>query len=140
MVNVTLPLLSHRVLGRTVPRHLEGCFHLQIMMFKNNFLTLLAVLLRHFKPYETSAAVQTHDNCSPFPHTSVDRHSHCKEPKPIHLSLVCGLWPVLVAFVGLGLYVYWGWGGGWCLRIGKAEDRNVDRQMSREGPILFVSI
>lgn len=99
---------------------------------------LLALLLRHSKPYEMSAAVRTYDNCSPFPHTSADLHGHCKEPKPIHLSLVCGLWPVLVAFVGLALCVYWV--GGWFPRFGKTEDRYVDCQMSREGAVLSVSI
>lgn len=131
MVNVTLPLLPHRVFGLIVPRYLEGCLDLQIMQSKSNFLMLLAVFLRNFKPHVTSAAVPTYDNCFPFPSTSADLHSHCKEPKPIYLSLVSGLWSVLVAFVGPRLYVC-GEGVGVLLAIGKAEDRNVDCKMSRE--------
>ena len=118
-------------LWANISPHLKGCLHLQTMLFKKNFLALLAVLLRHFKPYETSAAVQTYDNCSPFPHTSADLHSHCKAPKPIHLSLVCGLWPVLVAFVGLGLYVYWGVVGA-CVLVKRRIDMWTARCLERD--------
>lgn len=143
MANVTLPPPFPPCPWANSSRHLEGCLHLQIMLFKRKFLALAAVLLSHFKIYELSAALQTSDNCSSFPHSSADLHSHCKDPKPIYLSLVCGLWLVLVAFVEGWVCMYMGgcgrW-GGWCLHIGRAEDRNVDCQMSRERPISLVSL
>jgi hypothetical protein len=115
-------------------RHFEGCLHVQIM--QKNFLVPLVVLPRHFKTDETSAAVQTHDNCSPFPHTSADLHSHCKEPKPIYLSLVCGLWPVLVAFVGLRLYVYWA-GGNACVLVKQRIEMWTAKCLERDLFYLF---